>query len=180
MSLQQNRGACLSVEPELSQVLSWFSADSTIDGAAPAKLWDGVTWHRPVMDKTRAFTVCEPWWGFLCGAHVMDLYRATLADHFGLRQRVTACYGPPPWMTLQQIRNACALLPTASHKPEDYVAGLIFPLLRRSVKVGVGTVYSPCPDDGAGDLVDKNFDAHVSMQKDVFLKPGLHEESGAR
>ena len=177
MSLQQNRGACLSVEPELEQVLSWFTADSTMDRAAPSKLWDGVTWHRPVMDKSRAFTVEDPWYGFLCGGHVIDLYKAMQADSFGLRQRVTACFGPPTWMELDDIRQACAALPTASQKPEDYVAGLLFPLLRWSVKDTAGSVYTPCADDGAAGLVDGNFNAHVSMQKETFLKPGCHEEA---
>ena len=49
MSLQQNRGAALSVEPEIEQVLSWFTAESSIDRAVPAKLWDGQNprLHRP-------------------------------------------------------------------------------------------------------------------------------------
>ena len=57
MSLKQNRSAALSVEPEIDQVLAWFTVDSSIDRGAPAKLWDGSTWHRPVMEKTRAFTI---------------------------------------------------------------------------------------------------------------------------
>eukprot|EP00438_Fugacium_kawagutii_P019107 Skav234735 [mRNA] locus=scaffold634:893499:894472:- [translate_table: standard] len=54
MTLQQNRGAALSVEPKIEQVVSWFTAERSIDRAAPAKLWDGSAWHRTVMDKTRA------------------------------------------------------------------------------------------------------------------------------
>ena len=54
MSLKQNRSAALSVEPEIDQVLAWFTVDSSMDRGAPAKLWDGSTSHRPVMDKTRA------------------------------------------------------------------------------------------------------------------------------
>lgn len=79
MSLQQNRGAALSVEPEIEQVLSWF-AESSIDRAAPAKLWDSSTWHRPVMDKTRACTVHRPWFGCCSGGHIPEMRRATAQD----------------------------------------------------------------------------------------------------
>ena len=84
MSQEQNRGAALSVEPEVEQILAWFTAESAIDKGVPAKLWDGVTWHRPVMEKTRAFSVTTPWYGFLVGAHVPEMFRALTSDSFGL------------------------------------------------------------------------------------------------
>lgn len=176
MSLQQNRGAALSVEPEIEQVLSWFTAESSIDRAAPAKLWDGSDWHRPVMDKTRAFTVHKPWFGCCSGGHIPEMHKATLQDVFGLRQRVTAVYGAPKWSTIAEVRSACAKLPTQSHKPAQFMAGLCYPLLRWAVGRD-GMTFIPCPGDGAQALVDENFDEHMAMQQDAFLQPGRHEEA---
>lgn len=51
-----------------------------MDKGAPAKLWDGVPWHRPVMDKARAFTIQQPWYGVLAGGHVPELYESTVQD----------------------------------------------------------------------------------------------------
>lgn len=177
MSLGQNRSACLSAEPELDQVLSWFTAEASIDKGAPAKLWDGVTWHRPVMDKSRAFSVPSPWYGFICGGHIPELFNATLQDTFGLRRRLTVCFGHPTWMELSAIREACGRLPVASNKPDDFVAGLLFPIVRWSVKEASGAIYRATTDDGADKLVEANFNEHTAMQKDAFLKPGLHEEA---
>ena len=176
MSLQQNRGAALSVEPEIEQVLSWFTAESSIDRAAPAKLWDGSDWHRPVMDKTRAFTVHRPWFGCCSGGHIPEMHRATVQDVFGLRQRVTAVYGAPKWSTIAAIRGACSKLPTADKKPAQFIAGLCYPLLRWAVS-REGVTFIPCPSDGAQALVDANFDEHMAMQQDAFLQPGRHEEA---
>eukprot|EP00959_Pyramimonas_sp_CCMP1952_P203650 4258412-Pyramimonas_sp.AAC.1 len=89
MSCSQNRSAALSAEPEVDQILSWFSAEGGIDGGVVAKLWDGLTWHRPVMEKRRAFEVKDPWWGLIAGGHVPELHKAIVNDHFGFRQRVT-------------------------------------------------------------------------------------------
>ena len=47
-----------------------------MDSAVAGKLWDGATWHRPVMDKSRAFTVKEPWFGIFSAGHVPDLFKA--------------------------------------------------------------------------------------------------------
>ena len=74
MSLSQNRGAALSVEPGIDQVLAWFTAESSIDRAARAKLSDGSDWHRPVMDKTHAFTVPKPWFGCFSVGHVPEMH----------------------------------------------------------------------------------------------------------
>ena len=78
-----------------------------MDKAAAGKLWDGITWHRPVMDKTRAFTINKPWYGILAGAHIPELFHATLQGHFGLRERLTACFELPTFLTIQTIRNSC-------------------------------------------------------------------------
>jgi hypothetical protein len=176
MSLQQNRGAALSVEPEIEQVLSWFTAESSIDRAAPAKLWDSSTWHRPVMDKTRAFTVQRPWFGCCSGGYIPEMHRATAQDAFGLRQRVTAVYGPPKWSTIAAIRLACSTLPTPSKKPAQFIAGLCYPLLRWAVG-REGMTFVPCPTDGAQTFVDANFDEHMEMQHDAFRQLGRHEEA---
>ena len=69
MSLATNRSAALSREPELEQVVTWFTAESTIDRGAPATLWDCETWHRPVMEKAMVFVVPNPWYGFLYVGH---------------------------------------------------------------------------------------------------------------
>ena len=41
MSLSQNRSAAVCVEPEIDQLLAWFTAESSINSGAPAKLWMG-------------------------------------------------------------------------------------------------------------------------------------------
>ena len=48
----------------------------------PAKLWDGSTWHRPGMDKTRAFTVPNPWFG--CFSGIAGRLWTPAKDHWGL------------------------------------------------------------------------------------------------
>lgn len=58
----------------------FFQAEAYVDKGAPAKLWDGVTWHRPVMDKTKAFTVHSPGYGIVAGGHVPEIFDATLQD----------------------------------------------------------------------------------------------------
>jgi len=174
LSLQQNRGAALSVEPEREQVLSWFTAESSVDRAA--KLWDSSTLHRPVMDKTRAFTVHRPWFGCCSGGQIPEMHRATAQDAFGLRQRVTAVYGPPKWSTIAAIRLACWQLPTQSKKPVQFMTDLCYPLLRWAVG-REGMTFVPCPTDGAQTFVDANLDEHMEMQHDAFLQPGRHEEA---
>ena len=176
MSLKQNRCAAVCIEPEVDQLLSWFTAESSIDKAAPAKLWDGATWFRPVMDKTRAFEVVNPWFGCLCGGHVPELFHATLKDTFGLRQRVTAVFGHPLWLSIQEIRAACEELPVPSRKPQHFVAGLVFPALRWSVK-RTGMTFRASNADGASTLADRNFNQHVEAQKDAFLQYGRQDEA---
>ena len=67
MSKAENRDAAIAAECEIEQILCWFSCDSGIDKGVPGKLWDGDVWHRPVMDKSKAYSVMKPFFGFLCG-----------------------------------------------------------------------------------------------------------------
>ena len=53
-------------------------AEAHVDKGVPAKLWDNTTWHRPVLDKARAFTVLSPWFGILAGGHIPEMFDATL------------------------------------------------------------------------------------------------------
>jgi hypothetical protein len=177
MSMMQNRGAALSVEPEVDQILTWFQMDSSTDKGAPGKLWDNATWHRPVMDRSKAFTVENPWYGFIAGGHVEELAKATAHDSFGLRQRILTSFGSPEWATLQDIRVACEDLPVQSHVPEDYIAGLLFPVIRWAVSQSSGTEYEADREDGARDTCESNFDEHVEHQRDAFLQPGQHENA---
>ena len=176
MSLAPNRSAALCVEPEVDQLLAWFTAEASIDRAAPAKLWDGATWLRPVMDKSRAFEVVNPWFGVLCGGHVPEVFRATQRDTFGLRQRVTAVFGHPLWLSISDIRAACNQLPVPSRKPEDFLAGLCFPALRWSVK-RQGMVFKPSEADGACELADRQFNQHMECQREAFLEYGRQDEA---
>ncbi|CAK0862761.1 unnamed protein product, partial [Prorocentrum cordatum] len=130
MSCHQNRGAALAAECEVEGVFSWFQNEMGVDKAVPGKLWDGNAWHRPVMDKARAFSVDAPWFGFIAGAHIPETFKATINDAFGLRERLTASFAEPQWLTIRQIREACAQLPVRSRKPADFVAGLLLPLFK--------------------------------------------------
>ena len=78
-------------------------------------------------------------------------------------------------MDLSTIRQACERLPTDTQKPEHFVSGLLFPLLKWAVGQEGSMVYNASPE--ALKEVDQNFDGHVSMQASAFLKPGQHEES---
>ena len=177
MSMGQNRSAAFSVEPEIEQVLMWFTAESSIDRGATAKLWDSVTWHRPVMEKRRAFTVPNPWYGFLCGGHIPELYRACFNDVFGIRQRVTASFGEPQFKSIKDLRLACDRLPVASKRPRDFLAGLMFPLLRWNIGLEQPMVYTVSEGSEAQQAVDKNFDAHMALQREAFLRPGMHDDA---
>jgi hypothetical protein len=176
MSQTQNRSAAVVAEPEIGQLLQWFSCEGGIDSGAIAKLWDSVDWDRPVMDKSKAFTVINPWLSTITGAHVPETYKATKKDVFGFGQRVTALFGEPLWLTMAETRRNCELLPIASHKPADFLAAVLFPLLLWSVKQPE-LVYQASVEDGARAVADANFDSHVSMQRDAFCQPGRHDEA---
>lgn len=108
MSCKQNRGAALAAECEVEGVFTWFQNEMGVDKAVPGKLWDGNAWHRPVMDKSRAFSVEAPWFGFIAGAHIPEIFKATLSDAFGLRERLTVSFAEPQWLTIREIREACS------------------------------------------------------------------------
>ena len=176
MSQKQNRSAALCAEPEIGQLLQWFSCDSGIDAGAIAKLWDSVAWERPVMDKHRAFSVPAPWLSTITGGHIPETFRATKKDVFGFRQRVTALFGEPLWLSMAETRKNCALLPIPSHRPAEFLAALLLPVLLWSVKQEK-LVYHACEEDGAREYSDANFDGHLSCQREAFLKPGLHDDA---
>ena len=87
------------------------------------------------------------------------------------------CFGRPSWTPIREIRAACTSLPVPSKRPEDFVAGLLFPVLRWSLSVPQGQLYQPSEEDGALDVVDQKFDEHVASQKESFLVHGKHEDS---
>jgi hypothetical protein len=177
MSLEQNRGAAVSIEPEIEQILHWFTSEMGIDRGAAGKLWDNAVWSRPVMDKTRAFIVKSAWYAFLAGGHVPELFRAMVDDTFGLRQRLTVCFCEPPWekMCISDIRAACDRLPVPAKKPEMFIASLLFPLLVSSIAKPEGSLITAQGE--ALELVDANFNDHKAMQEDAFLKPDRHNEA---
>ncbi|CAK0832518.1 unnamed protein product [Prorocentrum cordatum] len=179
MSCHQNRGAALAAECEVEGVFSWFQNEMGVDKAVPGKLWDGNAWHRPVMDKARAFSVDAPWFGFIAGAHIPETFKATINDAFGLRERLTASFAEPQWLTIRQIREACAQLPARSRKPADFVAGLLLPLFKWSVS-RKGEFFKASTEGGASELVDNKFDGHMDLQRQCFLQPGRHQESKYR
>ena len=173
MSQHQNRSAALCAEPEIGQLLQWFSCDSGIDASAVAKLWDGTAWDRPVMDRSKAFTICNPWLSTITGAHIPDTVKVTKKDVFGMRKRVTALFGEPLWLTMAETRENCSQLPIASRIPAEFLAALLFPLLLWSAK-HKELVYTASDLDGAREHSDRNFDNHLAMQKEAFLRPGQH------
>ena len=59
-SQPHNRDAMTAVEPELEGILAWLLAEFAFDAAVPAKLWDGTTWDRPVMQHANSFTMYRP------------------------------------------------------------------------------------------------------------------------
>ena len=130
MSLGRNRNAALSVECEVDSILRWFGEEAGVDAGVPGKLWDGVEWNRPVMDKNRAFSVASPWFGILCAGHVPEVFKAMRADTFGLRERLTVSFAEPSFCTMASLRSACNALPVKRKKPEDFLATLFLPLLQ--------------------------------------------------
>lgn len=94
-----------------------------------------------------------------------------------MRQRLTICFGRPSWTPIREIRAACESLPVQSKKPEDFVASLLFPILRWSIAEPKGKLYKPSAADGALELVDQKFDEHVALQRENFLVNGKHEEA---
>ena len=119
-------------EPDLNVVVQWFNNEQSVDAGAPAKLWDGRVWARPVLDKSRAFTIEHPWLSILAAGHVPEIFKATVNDRIGMRHRLTVAFPSPTWRTIAQVRAACALLPVPTHAPDDYVAALLYPVFKNS------------------------------------------------
>ena len=137
MSAERNRSAALSIEPEIDVFLSWIQQETTVDAAVAGKLWDGVTWHRPVMNGSNAFTVPDCFFSMCNAGHVPDLYDQLLhGDAFGLRQRLTVLFAWPTFdddNLLNRIKRGCAALPVPSKDPSDFIAALLFPLMNWSL-----------------------------------------------
>jgi hypothetical protein len=186
-----NRDAMTAVEPELDGILNWLMAEFAFDSAVPAKLWDGTTWDRPVMQQSKSFTMWRPFFSFCAGGHLWELLLRLMRDIIGLRQRLTVVYARPLFMEIAQIRAACQQLPdTVKHKPAPFVAALLFPLLAISLKkeaesveaedlceITLGTTYVPSIADGAAALVDAKFDARNKKQEGCYLVPETHHLS---
>ena len=178
MSAAENRGAALSVEPEIEGIFANFAAESVVDRGVPGKLWDSTTWDRPVLATAKAFAVESPFDSMLAAGHIPEHFRALREDDFGYRQRLTASFQVPLWLTINEIRDACLRLPVPSHNPEDFLAGLWLPLLVWGLKPeNAGAEFAPCVTDGAQELVDAKFNYRMQKQSETFLEPGLHEES---
>lgn len=109
-------------------------AETCVDKGAAGKLWDGSPWHRPVMDKSRAFSIERPWYSILAAGHVPEMVQATLRDAFGLRGRLTVCVPQPRFQRLSDVLDACAELSARSHAPEDFFAALLYPVLDDSLR----------------------------------------------
>ena len=76
----QNRGAFVAVEPELDGILAWLAQESVVDSAVPGKLWDNITWDRPVMSNARNFEIKDPFFAFLAGGHLPELLKKLQHD----------------------------------------------------------------------------------------------------
>ena len=140
----------------------------------------------------------RPFFSFCAGGHIYELLKRLMKDVIGLRQRLTVVYARPLFMTIADIRQACAELPSeVQHKPALFLACLLFPLLKQSLKkeaeqakasadvqaedtpvcISLGTVFSPSVDDGASAIVDAKFDARNQKQKGCYLQPQAHQLS---
>ena len=182
----QNRGAFVAVEPELDGILAWLAQESVVDSAVPGKLWDNITWDRPVMSNARNFEIKDPFFAFLAGGHLPELLKKLQHDTFGLRQRLTVAYVEPLFLNIEDIRAACQKLPRETeHRPESFLAGLLYPLLHaslcRAVPVADGACegqrFRPKMEDGAAGLVGQKFNFRNQKQKACYLQDGLHEQA---
>ena len=132
MSNVSNRGAAVSLEPEIEVCLGWLSQEGGVDTAVAGKLWDGTTWHRPVMNGSKAFTVEDTFFSMCNAGHIPEIYESLMdGDAFGLRQRLTVMFAKPMFNedAADDIRQACRNLPVSTRKPEDFLTSLLFPLL---------------------------------------------------
>ena len=183
MASEENRSAAVSVEPEIDVFLGWLQQEVGIDKGVAGKLWDASTWHRPVMNGAKAFTVEHMFFSICNAGHIPEIYEALQGgDAFGLRQRLTVLAPRPTFQKAAFIRAACAALPVPSHKPEEFVASLLFPLMFWSVVVkrDCATCFVPCEADGALALIDGKFDFRTQKQGECYSVDGLHEDCKAQ
>ena len=191
-SKPHNRDSMTAVEPELEGILAWLLAEFAFDAAVPAKLWDGTTWDRPVMNAAKAFTMYRPFFSFCAGGHLYELLKRLLKDLIGLRQRLTVKYARPLFLEIGDIRKACKLLPLeVEYKPANFLASLMQPLLVRSLEkeaavvdsentpagCTLGSVFKPSGGDGAMEIVDAKFNLRNNKQKGCYLQAGSHHMS---
>eukprot|EP00973_Karenia_brevis_P079957 11094824-Karenia_brevis.AAC.1 len=111
MSNEGDHGAGLVAEPELDNVVQWFTNECSVDSGAPVKLWDGRAWIRGVLDVMRAFSIVRQLLSIISVGHVPELCKATTKDTLGFRQRLTVAFPRPTRCTAAQIRAACLCLP---------------------------------------------------------------------
>ena len=140
----------------------------------------------------------RPYFSFCAGGHVYELLKRLVKDVIGLRQRLTVVYARPLFMEIEDIRRACAALPSdVNHKPALFVACFLFPLLKANLKteaeqiaaraaaqaadtpasMSEGTVFVPSGSDGASALVDAKFNARNQKQRGCYLQPQAHHLS---
>jgi hypothetical protein len=182
----QNRSSMTALEPELEGILSWLMCEFAIDVSVAAKLWDSITWSRPVMKQSNGFEMRNPFFSFVAGGHLKELLKALVKDVFGLRQRLTAVYATPLFLDLEDIEEAEQRLPEETqYKVAKFVALLLYPLLRWSLKKEAvalaagddpGAHFKPAGADAMKTVRDK-FNMRNQKQSACFLQPGMHAVS---
>ena len=126
----QHRRAFTAVQPELLGVLSWLLQESAVDSAVPGKLWDAVTWDRPVMSSAKAFEVKDPVFIFFAAGHLRELLQRLQHDTLGLRQCLTVVFARPLFLNLEEIAAACGRLPAETKgRPQVFRPFCLRPLL---------------------------------------------------
>ena len=181
----QNRGSFTAIEPELLGVLAWLLNESAVDSAVPGKLWDSVTWDRPVMQSNKQFQVVDPFFSFVAAGHLHELLEKLMRDSLGLRQRLTVVFARPLFLQLEEITAACeALPPETKGKPAVFMARFLYPLLKWSLRGETqadasgddkGAVFAPRVQDGAMTLVQNKFNFRNEKQRAHFLEQGTHK-----
>lgn len=182
-SQPQNRSSMIALEPELEGILGWLMCEFAIDISVAAKLWDAITWSRPVMKQSNGFEMRNPFFSFVAGGHLKELLRALIKDTFGLRQRLTAVYATPLFLDLEEIEEAENRLPEETgYKVAKFVALLLYPLLRWSLNKDAaalaagedsGTHFKPAGSTAMGTVRDK-FNMRNRKQSACFLQAGMH------
>ena len=181
---EQNRGAFTAVEPELAGILAWLLQESAVDSAVPGKLWDAVTWDRPVMSSAKAFAVQDPFFSFAAAGHLRELLLKLMQDSLGLRQRLTVVFARPLFLNLAEVDAACqALPPETQGRPQLFMARFLAPLLRWSLRTeaeavqhgqAAGAIFRPSAEAGAKGMVAAKFDFRNQKQQAHFLEPNSH------